>query len=294
MFCIATFAAAFAGPASSCLRPAAYTLSTARTTCPLAFDDQPETLTQHVEHLQVEAARLSAATGVAVPQQCVDDVCLEMSAYVELLESTVATLQAEGGLPKATNPTGVYIEKLQAKIALLCADLDMAVPPQCVGDECLEDSAYVELLQTTAETLEARWRVSESDDETLTAYVSRLEATAAKLSDMNGVAVPQQCVGHACLEMGAYVELLESTVATLSGPPRLSSSDGTASAPPPPPPSLTMGAYVEKLEAEAAALSEELGVAAPAQCDGDACLDLQSYVLLLTSHVASLEAQRDA
>jgi hypothetical protein len=169
MFCIATFAAAFAGPASSCLRPAAYTLSTARTTCPLAFDDQPETLTQHVEHrtrafrfqplmldahsrrrslrawtVQVEAARLSAATGVAVPQQCVDDVCLEMSAYVELLESTVATLQAEGGLPKAsTNPTGVYIEKLQAKIALLCADLDMAVPPQCVGDECLEDSAYV-------------------------------------------------------------------------------------------------------------------------------------------------------
>ena len=44
-----------------------------------------------------------------------------------------------------------------------------------------------------------------------------------------------------------------------------------------------------ELEAKARTLSEARGVDAPAQCDGDTCLDLQSYVLLLTSHIAKLE-----
>ena len=42
---------------------------------------------------------------------------------------------------------------------------------------------------------------------TVTKYVENLEATVRRLSSNMGVAMPQRCIGDACLSMESYIEV---------------------------------------------------------------------------------------
>jgi hypothetical protein len=46
-------------------------------------------------HGQAKVAALNEQLGAAAPARCVGDACLDLLSYVELLEETAATLEAQ-------------------------------------------------------------------------------------------------------------------------------------------------------------------------------------------------------
>ena len=50
--------------------------------------------------------RLSTRFGVAAPQQCDDESCMPLQAYIDLLEETYATLEAQWDKPESSSGWG--------------------------------------------------------------------------------------------------------------------------------------------------------------------------------------------
>lgn len=187
-----------------------------------------------------------------------------------------------------------HVDRLSMSVAALSQQLGVEAPQRCVGDECLELSTYLELLEVTKARLEAQLGaagsaglaatgVPLSRPASLTAYLLQLEGKVTALCAQQGVPVPQQCDEESCLDLQSYVELLEQTLVSLNDPQAaLGAMAGT---------SFNLTEYVEGLEAKVATLCERENMPPPQQCIGDLCMTIESYIELLEETVAELEAQ---
>lgn len=196
--------------------------------------DAPETLTGYVNRLKGEVSQMARQTGSTVPEQCNSDGCLTLESYIEVLEETKAQLEATwtsrgghsewGEVPDmlSTGSTmGNYLAKLEGEVKKLATELNVPVPQQCSGDECMTLDAYVNVLEDAKKEFEASFKsrgghsewgqVPEmlSTSDTLGAYLSKLEDEVTKLATGLNVPVPQQCDAEGCMTLEAYVELLE-------------------------------------------------------------------------------------
>lgn len=59
------------------------------------MDDAGLSLTAYLAKLEAKVAALNEQLGAAAPARCVGDACLDLLSYVELLEETAATLEAQ-------------------------------------------------------------------------------------------------------------------------------------------------------------------------------------------------------
>ena len=111
-------------------------------------------VTGYVARLESQVASLSSKLGVLPPKRCEGESCYELNTYIEILEETASTLEAQWktaavagadmaaplNIPDAIGTQGtltMYMKKLEAKVEALASELNVPAPQQCEGDACM-------------------------------------------------------------------------------------------------------------------------------------------------------------
>lgn len=119
-------------------------------------------LALYLSTLENKVQVLSTRFGVPMPQQCDEDSCMPLQAYIDLLEQTYATLEAQWDKPEtstgwgdeytgrssssALTTTG-YLQELEGRVQMAAQRTGLQPPSQCDEDSCLDLQSYIELLE---------------------------------------------------------------------------------------------------------------------------------------------------
>jgi hypothetical protein len=119
-------------------------------------------LSLYLSTLENKVQVLSTRFGVPMPQQCDADSCMPLQSYIDLLEDTYRTLEAQWDKPETSSGWGDeytgrssssaltttgYLQELEGRVQMVAQRTGLQPPSQCDEESCLELQSYIELLE---------------------------------------------------------------------------------------------------------------------------------------------------
>lgn len=128
----------------------------------MTYGTPDASLSLYLSSLENKVQVLSNRFGVPMPQQCDDESCMPLQSYIDLLEETYATLEAQWDKPESSSGWGdeytgatvtsaltttAYLHELEGRVQMAAQRTGVQPPSQCDEDSCLDLQSYIILLE---------------------------------------------------------------------------------------------------------------------------------------------------
>jgi hypothetical protein len=128
----------------------------------MTYGTPDASLSMYLSTLEDKVQVLSNRFGVPMPQQCDDESCMPLQSYIDLLEETYATLEAQWDKPESSSGWGdeytgatvtsaltttAYLQELERRVQMAAQRTGIQPPSQCDEESCLDLQSYIDLLE---------------------------------------------------------------------------------------------------------------------------------------------------